>query len=90
MSQYLAAAILTKENEIRSQPSMAEIFVKEDGTLYKEGDVLKRSTLGKTLEIIAENGVDELYGGGEVGKMFVQDIQEMGGIITEQDLKNYR
>lgn len=51
---------------------------------------MKRVTLGNTLERIAENGVGEIYDGGQTGKLFVEDIQAMGGIITEQDLKNYK
>ncbi|XP_065365119.1 glutathione hydrolase 1 proenzyme [Calliphora vicina] len=90
VSKYLAAALISKETAIRNEPTMAEIFVKEDGSLYKEGDYMKRPALGNTLERIANNGVGEMYDGGETGKMFAKDIQEMGGIITEQDLKNYR
>ncbi|XP_023296132.2 scoloptoxin SSD14 [Lucilia cuprina] len=90
VSKYLAAALLSKEAAIRNEPTMAEIFVKKDGSLYKEGDYMKRPALGNTLEKIANNGVGEMYDGGEIGKMFAEDIQEMGGIITEQDLKTYK
>lgn len=90
VSKYLAAALASKEQQIRNEPSMAEIFVKEDGTLYKEGDYLKRLALGDTLERIAKNGAGELYDGGETARMFVEDIQAMGGIITLDDLRNYK
>ncbi|XP_053951129.1 scoloptoxin SSD14 [Anastrepha ludens] len=89
VSKYLAAALKSKEEAVRSEPTMAEIFVKEDGTIYVEGDYLKRPQLAITLEKIAENGAGELYDGGEIGKMFVEDIKDLGGIITEEDLKNY-
>lgn len=90
VSKYLAAALKKEEERIRAEPSMAEVFVKPDNSLYKEGDFLKRPTLAMTLERIADNGADEIYGGGETGKMLVKDIQNMGGIITEEDLKNYK
>ncbi|XP_036347800.1 scoloptoxin SSD14-like, partial [Rhagoletis pomonella] len=90
VSQYLAAAIKSKEDIIRNEPSLAEVFLKGDGTPYIEGDYMKRSQLGITLEKIAENGVEEFYGGGEIGKMFVEDIRNMGGIITEEDLRNFK
>lgn len=90
VSKYLAAALKKEEERIRAEPSMAEVFVKPDKSLYKEGDFLKRPTLAMTLERIANNGADEIYGGGETGKMLVKDIQNMGGIITEEDLKNYK
>uniref|UniRef100_A0A1A9UHI7 Gamma-glutamyltransferase n=1 Tax=Glossina austeni TaxID=7395 RepID=A0A1A9UHI7_GLOAU len=90
VSKFLAAAIKSKEKEIRSEPSLTELFVKSDNSLCKEGDFLRRPTLAMTLERIADNGADEIYGGGETGKMLVKDIQNMGGIITEEDLKNYK
>lgn len=31
-----------------------------------------------------------MYGGGEIGRKFVQDVQAYGGILTEKDLKDYR
>ncbi|XP_037938420.1 glutathione hydrolase 1 proenzyme-like [Teleopsis dalmanni] len=90
VSKYLAAALASKETEIRNEPSMSEIFVKPDGSLYVEGDTMKRTKLGETLNTIANDGVGTMYDGGEIGKMFAEDIQELGGIITEDDLKNYK
>ncbi|TMW52364.1 hypothetical protein DOY81_002531 [Sarcophaga bullata] len=90
VSKYLADALVSAESAIRNEPSMAEIFLKEDGSLYKEGDIMKRPVLGNTLERIANNKVDEMYGDGETGRIFTEDIQEMGGIITHEDLKNYK
>ncbi|XP_073832370.1 gamma-glutamyl transpeptidase [Musca autumnalis] len=90
VSKYLAAALVSKEEQIRNEPSMAEVFVKPDGSLYKVGDYLKRLALADTLERIAKNGAGEIYDGGETGRMFVEDIQAMGGIITLDDLKNYK
>lgn len=90
VSKYLAAALASKEEEIRLSPSMAEIFIKPDGTLYKEGDYMKRTVLGQTLEQIAEHGAGVMYNGGKIGQMFAEDIQKLGGIITEKDLQDYR
>ncbi|XP_067634553.1 scoloptoxin SSD14-like isoform X2 [Eurosta solidaginis] len=90
VSKYLAAAIASKIDYVRNEPSLAEVFLKEDGTPYKENDYMKRTQLGVTLEKIAENGVAELYNGGQVGKMFAEDIRDLGGIITEDDLKNFK
>ena len=54
------------------------------------GEVYKRPVYAETLRRIAENGVDEFYGGGETGKMFVEDLKKMGGIIDHQDLRDYK
>lgn len=46
--------------------------------------------LAKTLEIIAEEGADALYAtNGTLMSGFVKDIQDQGGIITEEDMINY-
>ena len=58
--------------------------------LYKLGEIYKRPVYAETLRRIAENGVDEFYGGGETGKMFVEDLKKMGGIIDHQDLRDYK
>lgn len=90
VSKYLAAALKINEERIRMEPSMSDLFLKEDGSLYKEDDYIKRPVLADTLERIARNGVEEMYGNGMTAKLLVEDIQQMGGIITIEDLKNYR
>lgn len=51
---------------------------------------MKRVQLGKSLEIIAEEGVDALYSRrGSLMKSLVKDIQDFGGIITEEDMIRY-
>ncbi|SPP77918.1 blast:Gamma-glutamyltranspeptidase 1 [Drosophila guanche] len=90
VSRYLASAIRSKLSEIQNEPSLAAMFLNANGEPYVEGDYMKRTTLADTLERIAENGASEIYDGGETGRKFVEDIQKLGGIITEQDLKDYR
>ncbi|XP_070074576.1 scoloptoxin SSD14 isoform X1 [Drosophila takahashii] len=90
VSRYLAGVLQREEERIRSEPSMAEIFVNpKTDEVYKEGEVMYRHTLAETLEIIANEGAQVIYGGGRVGRKLVEDIQEMGGIITEEDLQKY-
>lgn len=60
------------------------------GKVYKEGDKVKRTKLAETLRVIAKEGEDAIYNGGSIGKMLVDDIKAYGGIITEQDLKEYQ
>lgn len=67
-----------------------ELLLKpETGDLYKEGDVMKVPKYANTLDIIAREGSDALYDG-TFTKTIVQEIRNFGGIITEEDLKNYR
>lgn len=44
--------------------------------------------LCETLSLIAANGGDDLYNG-TLSKMFLEDVKNMGGIITAEDLVKY-
>lgn len=56
---------------------------------YKEGETYKRPTFARTLRAIAANGSDEFYRG-RTADMMIEDLKEAGGIITKEDLKNYK
>ena len=60
-----------------------------NGAQLSEGDLWIQPDLAKTLISISENGRDGFYDG-EVAKLIVAEMQARGGIITRQDLKNYR
>ena len=61
-------------------------FLKE--TKWKEGDLLIQKELAQTLTRIKNNKRDGFYIG-ETADMIVKEINEGGGIITHEDLKNY-
>ena len=56
---------------------------------WKEGDILKQEDLAKTLEIIRDNGRDGFYAGSTAQKI-VAEMQQSNGIITLNDLSNYK
>ncbi len=57
--------------------------------VLEEGQTYTRPTFAKTLEEIAEKGPQTFYTG-KLGQALVEDLQKMGGIITMEDLMNYR
>ena len=61
-------------------------FVKE--TEWNEGDLLLQKELAETLIRIKKNKRDGFYAG-KTADMLIKEINEGGGIITHQDLKNY-
>lgn len=65
------------------------LWNKKTNDWYKEGEIIKNPRLAKTLQIIADKGADEFYTG-DLAKDIVADIQDAGGNITLEDLKNYR
>lgn len=90
VSRYLAAAISSKLTQIKSDPALSKMFLNDKGEPYVEHDYMKRPALANTLERIANNGAGEIYDGGETGVKFVEDITKLGGIITLDDLKNFK
>ena len=60
---------------------------KPDGNWIKAGEILKNPKLAKTLEKIRDD--PEGFYNGDLAKRVVEDIQNEGGIITVDDLKNY-
>lgn len=90
VSRYLASAIQQKLENIQADPGLSAVFLNGKQEPYVEGDFMKRPALADTLERIAENGAKEIYDGGETGRKFVEDIRKMGGIITEQDLRDFK
>jgi gamma-glutamyltranspeptidase/glutathione hydrolase len=56
---------------------------------YKVGDIFRQSELAATLQRIAKNGAADFYRG-KTARMLVADMQSNGGIITSDDLANYR
>ncbi len=70
-------------------------FAKANGqTIYMDrvwtsGDTLKNPRLASTFERIRDQGAKDFYKG-ETAKMIVNCIQDLGGIITMEDLERYR
>jgi len=56
---------------------------------WKEGDLLQQEELAQTLERIRDNGQDGFYKG-KTAQLFVDYVQELGGIISLEDLAEYK
>ena len=72
-----------------------EDFIKINGekSLYSkryfEGDTIKNIKFAETLKKISEFGPEAFYEG-EIAEMIVRDVKKSGGIMTIDDLKNYK
>ncbi|WP_201768908.1 gamma-glutamyltransferase [Halalkalibacter akibai] len=64
-------------------------FLKEDGSSFKTGELMKLPDLAKTLELIANEGSKAFYEG-EIARQIVADVQANGGLLTIEDFKNHR
>jgi gamma-glutamyltranspeptidase/glutathione hydrolase len=73
---------------LRHTPEAAAIY-EHDGGALDVGDTLVQHDLAHTLELLAENGAQELYTG-ELGARIVEHIRANGGCFTQRDLTEYR
>src|SRR5262249_9923199 len=70
-------------------PAAARIFLKADGAPLTRGDTLVQSDHAASLETIARDGPRGFYEGPLADKI-VAGIRAAGGIMTADDMKNYR
>ncbi|HVV79167.1 MAG TPA: gamma-glutamyltransferase [Pseudolabrys sp.] len=69
-------------------PAAAAIFLKNGNQPLESGDRLLQFDLADTLKLIAEKGSAGFYEG-RTAKTLAREIHAAGGLITEDDLKNY-
>ena len=74
--------------ELQRDPDAAAVFVKSTGA-WAVGDRLRQPALTQTLRRIAAQGVDGFYQG-PVAQELVRANRQGGGILTAQDLADYR
>ena len=85
--------IVTKKQEEALKDKLQD-FINVNGSEslfsqnYKQGDTLKNINLSITLDKISKNGPKAFYEG-EIAEMIIEEIEESGGIMTVEDLKNY-
>jgi gamma-glutamyltranspeptidase/glutathione hydrolase len=89
VDKMLAVRIKSRDDVIARFPGTKKIFTKENGELYKEGDLLKQPQVAQTLRRVAKEGADYMYRG-EWAKKFVRAVRKQGGKITLKDLEDYK
>ncbi|EMD37801.1 hypothetical protein CERSUDRAFT_50406 [Gelatoporia subvermispora B] len=71
-----------------NNPDYGAIFAPE-GRLLREGEMIYRVNLSRTLEAVAAEGADALYKG-SIADSIVKKVHETGGIFMHEDLANYK
>lgn len=74
------------QNELKQLNTVMPVFVKDQ---WKAGDTLIQTDLANTLKRIKEKGQAGFYDG-ETARLIVEEMKRGGGIISYNDLKNYR
>jgi gamma-glutamyltranspeptidase/glutathione hydrolase len=85
----LADTLPRAQPRLARWPASAKIFLKSDGAVLGRGDRLVQADLAASLEAIASGGPRAFYEG-PVGDKIAASLRANGGIMTLDDLKNYR
>lgn len=75
------------QDELKQFNTVMPVFVKDTG--WKAGDTLVQTDLANTLKRIRDNGAAGFYEG-ETAKLITEEMKRGGGIISLDDLKNYK
>lgn len=82
-----ASSLNSLQDEFIRYNTVKPVFVKD--IAWKEGDTLIQTDLANTLKRIKENGAAGFYEG-ETARLIVEEMKRGNGIITYEDLKNYK
>ncbi|CAK9148554.1 unnamed protein product [Ilex paraguariensis] len=85
---YLESSISSSANKIMADPGLQLVYA-PNGKLLQAGDTCYNAELGRSLEAVAEQGIQAFYNG-TIGENLVKDVKEAGGILTMEDLRNYK
>ncbi|HKV25887.1 MAG TPA: gamma-glutamyltransferase [Candidatus Acidoferrum sp.] len=88
VSEKLARQFADQRPYLQEFSVSRHIFL-SDGNIAKAGDIFKQPELAATLKRITKNGPDEFYRG-ETAHRIAADMQAMGGLITLDDLAQYK
>ncbi|MBS1963508.1 MAG: gamma-glutamyltransferase [Bdellovibrionales bacterium] len=83
---YLANALVEEREDLAKFPETKAIFLKKDGTPYREREVIAQTKLAQSLREIAAKGADGFYR----GRIAHAIVRSTKGWISARDLANYK
>ena len=87
VTPYMADTLNSYQERFYKFKTTRKIFYKKDG--FKFNDVIIQKDLAKSLKLISTNGRKSFYEG-QIAKKIVADMKKNDGILTLNDLKQYR
>ena len=84
----LRIAIERQQSGMKRFADLGRIFM-PNGEVPKEGEVIRQAELAETLKVIAQQGAEIFYQG-RIAEAIAETIKNNGGVMTLEDLKNYK
>ncbi|KAH7667818.1 Gamma-glutamyltransferase protein, partial [Dioscorea alata] len=88
VTPYFESILKDTEDAIMADPGLRQVYAPK-GKLLQAANTCYNSQLANTLEIIADEGPQVLYNG-TIAEKLVEDVKNAGGIITMEDMRQYR
>ena len=88
VSELVSYYMKNASNNFKEYPNFKETYYINDST-PKKGQIFKNPDLAKTLRVIAKKGKKGFYEG-EVANSIANFIQDQGGFLSYDDLKNHK
>jgi len=89
VSFALNAEITSRAERLQKNPEAARLFLDADGNAPAPDSLWRQPDLADTLRQIAQQGRDGFYSGA-VARHIADDMANNGGLVTRQDLADYR
>jgi len=81
--------LAVSQDAVRRSVAMRQLYLKDIGAPYREGEVWSQPALAATLGIIRARGIASLYQG-DIGREILEAAQSAGGAFTAEELRNFR
>lgn len=88
LSNRLAQLLKAYKGNLGKYADSNRIFLR-DGNFYKEGELFRQPDLAATLARVQSAGASEFYNG-KTAQLIAADMKANNGLITLDDLKNYK
>lgn len=85
----LAFSLNRAKNRLKRNRASARYFFNPDGKPLQQGDLWQQKDLANTLQIISDKGKEGFYKG-SIADMIIAEIKHGNGVMTHEDLANYR
>lgn len=89
VSYDLAENLKSRHKWLTANQATANAYYKANGVPYEPGEILVQPDLAWSLKQLAKNGPQAFYRG-EIAKKIAADMKKHGGLITLEDLANYK
>ncbi|TWH47909.1 gamma-glutamyltransferase [Sporomusa sp. KB1] len=79
----------TQFRDLQRFEGFRSIYLKQDQTPYRVGELFKQADLANTLKIVAQQGADGFYKG-QIAQKIVSELEANGGVLTLSDFATHK